>query len=82
MRIAQIVNGFPPIDNGEVERFTIALSKALQARGHEVTVDGREPGLGHLVYSKRDKVVNGTFVRFVVNHFTPVTPFSLRYYDG
>ena len=38
MRIVQIVHGLPPQDMAGTELVTLELSRALQARGHQVTV--------------------------------------------
>ena len=81
MKIGQIVNGFPPIDRGGVENYAFALTKALQAQGHQVAVFCREPGADRPLYSVRDSITNGIPVRFVTNRFSPVTPLAPRYYD-
>lgn len=81
MRILQVANGFPPVDRGGVEIYTLALSKALRSQGHQVTVFCREPGPDRPPYSVRDDVTEGIPVRFVVNHFDAATPFAPRYYD-
>ena len=41
MRIVQVVHGFPPQDRAGTEILTLELSRALQARGHQVTVVAR-----------------------------------------
>jgi glycosyltransferase involved in cell wall biosynthesis len=81
MRVLQVANGFPPVDRGGVESYTLALSKALRALGHEVMVFCRESGDGRPVYSVRDEEVEGLTVRYVVNRFDTVTPLAPRYYD-
>ena len=41
MRIVQVVHGLPPQDMAGTELLTLELSRALQARGHQVTVIAR-----------------------------------------
>jgi len=81
MKILQVANGFPPVDRGGVETYTLALSKALRSAGQEVAVFCREPGDGRPIYSVRDDVTEGIPVRFVVNRFDAATPLAPRYYD-
>ena len=81
MKILQIANGFPPVDRGGVETYTLALSRALRALGHNIAVFCREEGAGRPRYSVRDEVVEGIPVRRVANRFGPNTSFADRYYD-
>lgn len=81
MRILQVSNGFPPVDRGGVEVYTLALSKALRSTGHDVAVFCREPGEGRPIYSVRDEVIEDIPVRFVVNRFDGTTSLAPRYYD-
>lgn len=82
MKIAQIANGFPPVDRGGVETYTFALSKALQTLGCEVTIFCREAGEGWPIYTVRDAVVDNLPVRYVTNWFDLSEPLARRYYDG
>ena len=41
MRIVQVVHGLPPQNMTGTELLTLELSRALQARGHQVTVIAR-----------------------------------------
>lgn len=81
MKILQVANGFPPIDRGGVENYTLELSKALRSMGHDVAVFCREPGEGRPVYSVRDDATDGISVRFVANRFDYVAPLARRYFD-
>jgi len=82
MRILQVANGFPPVDRGGVESYTLALSKALRALGHDVAVFCREPGGRRPIYSVRDAQTDGIPVRFVTNEFNALTPFASLYHDA
>ena len=81
MKILQIANGFPPVDRGGVENYTLELARALRARGHDVAVFCREPGQDRPVYSVRDDVIDGIAVRFVTNRFDRIAPLARRYFD-
>ncbi len=81
MNILQVTNGFPPIDRGGVETYTLALAKSLRAKGHDVAVFCREPGEGRPIYSVRDEVIEDIPVRFVANRFYANTPLAPRYHD-
>ena len=41
MRIVQVVHGLPPHERAGTEILTLELSRALQARGHQVTIIAR-----------------------------------------
>jgi glycosyltransferase involved in cell wall biosynthesis len=81
MKILQVANGFPPVDRGGVENYTLELSQALRSLGHDVAVFCREPGDGRPVYSVRDDVTDGIPVRFVTNRFDCAAPLARRYFD-
>ena len=81
MKILYVANGFPPVDLGGVENYTLELSRELRAMGHDVAVFCREPGDGRPIYSVRDDVSDGIPVRFVNNRFDPAAPFGRRYLD-
>lgn len=81
MNILQVSNGFPPVDCGGVETYTLALSKSLRSAGHHVTVFCREPGEGCPIHSVRDEVIEDIPVRFVANRFDGATPLAPRYFD-
>ena len=76
MKILQVANGFPPVDKGGVEAYTLAFSRALRSIGHDVAVFCREPGEGRPIYSIRDEVIEHIPVRFVVNRFDATTPLA------
>ena len=38
MNIVQVVHGLPPQERAGTEILTLELSRALQARGHQVTI--------------------------------------------
>ena len=81
MKILQITNGFPPKDRGGVENYTLEISKALRAQGHQIAVFCRESGDDQPVYSVRDGATDGIPVRFVTNRFERITPLARRYFD-
>jgi glycosyltransferase involved in cell wall biosynthesis len=81
VNILQVANGFPPVDRGGVESYTLALSKALRSLGHWVTVFCREPGEGDPLYRVRNDVIERIPVRVIVNGFDPVDSLARRYYD-
>ena len=81
MKILQVANGFPPADRGGVEVYTLGLSKALRAMGHQVAIFCRELGGNRPLYSIRDEVIDGLPVRLVVNRFDAAAPLGPRYYD-
>ncbi len=81
MNILQVTNGFPPVDRGGVETYTLALSRSLRSAGHDVVVFCREPGDGRPIYSVRDEIVEDIPVRFVANRFDGATPLASRYFD-
>ncbi|MDY6878312.1 MAG: glycosyltransferase family 4 protein [Chloroflexota bacterium] len=81
MKILQISNGLPPVDRGGVEVYTLALSKSLRSKGHDVAVFCREPGGNRPIYSVRDEITEGIPARFVVNRFDGTTPLASRYFD-
>lgn len=81
MKIAQVANGFPPIDRGGVESYTYNFSQALIGAGHQVAVFCRDSGDTQPLYTSRDDMVDGIPVRFVVNWFAPYGAFARRYFD-
>lgn len=81
MNILQVANGFPPVDRGGVEVYTLGLAGALRSMGHDVAVFCREAGETRPIYSVRDQVVEGIPVHFVVNRFNPGVSLAPRYHD-
>jgi glycosyltransferase involved in cell wall biosynthesis len=81
MRILQIANGFPPLDRGGIENYTLELSRALHSMGHDMAVFCREPGKDRPIYSVRDEMTDGIPVRFVTNRFDRFEPLARRYFD-
>jgi glycosyltransferase involved in cell wall biosynthesis len=79
MRILQVANGFPPVDRGGVETYTMNLSRALAARGHDVRIFCRYADVNRLEFSLRDDETCGLPVRRVVNNFTSVASFEGYY---
>lgn len=79
MRILQVANGFPPVDRGGVETYTMNLSCALAARGHDVRVFCRRGDDSKREFSWRDDQVYGLQVRRVVNNFRSVASFEGYY---
>ena len=80
MRIVQVVHGFPPQDRAGTEILTLELARALQARGHQVTVVARTaaPKLEEgSLQEERDE--HGLRILRLVNNHTRTASFRLRY---
>jgi glycosyltransferase involved in cell wall biosynthesis len=90
MRIVQVVHGLPPQNMAGTELLTLELSRALQARGHQVTVIARtfapEAAEGSLQYEQdigqnigQDTPHGGVQIVRVVNNYTRTTSFRSHY---
>ena len=80
MRIVQVVHGFPPQDRAGTEILTLELARALQARGHQVTVVARTSAPEQEEGSLREEQDgHGLRILRLVNNYTRTTSFRLHY---
>ena len=92
MRIVQVVHGLPPHERAGTEILTLELSRALQARGHQVTIVARTCAPGREEFSLQEEQDEQNeqdehgprIIRIVNNHtWTPAwTPFFRLLYDN
>lgn len=79
MRILQVVHGFPPREWAGTELMTLHLARALQTRGHELTVLTRVAEPGAVEFSVREDRLDGLEVVQIVNNYTQSVTFRLLY---
>ncbi len=80
MNIVQVVHGLPPQERAGVEILTLELSRALQARGHEVTIIGRTAAPEREEFSfHEEQDEHGPHIVRIVNNYTRTTAFRLHY---
>ena len=80
MRIVQVVHGLPPHERAGTEILTLELSRALQARGHQVTIIARTSALEREEFSlQEERDEHGPQIIRIVNNYTRITSFRLHY---
>ena len=80
MNIVQVVHGLPPQERAGVEILTLELSRALQARGHKVTIIGRTAAPEREEFSlQEEQDEHGPHIVRIVNNYTRTTAFRLHY---
>ena len=83
MRIVQVVHGLPPHERAGTEILTLELSRALQARGHQVTIIARtfapEREEFSLQEEQDEQDERGLRIVRIVNNYTRTSSFRLHY---
>ena len=80
MNIVQVVHGLPPQERAGVEILTLELSRALQARGHKVTIIGRTAAPEREEFSlQEEQDESGLRIVRIVNNYTRMASFRLHY---
>ena len=80
MRIVQVVHGLPPQERAGVEILTLELSRALQARGHQVTIIARTFAPECAEFSlQKEQDESGLRIIRIVNNYTWMASFRLHY---
>ena len=80
MRIVQVVHGLPPQERAGTEILTLELSRALQARGHQVTIVARTFAPECEEFSLQEELdEHGLRIIRIVNNYTRTTSFRLHY---
>ncbi len=80
MRIVQVVHGLPPQERAGTEILTLELSRALQARGHQVTIVARTFAPDRAECSlQEEQDEHGLRIIRIVNNYTRTMSFRLRY---
>ena len=80
MRIVQVVHGLPPQERAGVEILTLELSRALQARGHQVTIIARTFAPECEEFSlQEEQDESGLRIIRIVNNYTRMASFRLHY---
>ncbi|MCE2485341.1 MAG: glycosyltransferase, partial [Desulfurellaceae bacterium] len=80
MNIVQVVHGLPPQERAGVEILTLELSRALQARGHQVTIIARTFAPECEEFSlQEEQDESGLRIIRIVNNYTWTTSFRLHY---
>ncbi len=80
MNIVQVVHGLPPQERAGVEILTLELSRALQARGHQLTIIGRTAAPEREEFSfQEEQDEHGPQIVRIVNNYTRTTAFRLQY---
>ena len=80
MNIVQVVHGLPPQERAGVEILTLELSRALQARGHKVTIIARTSAPEREEFSlQEEQDESGLRIVRIVNNYTWMTSFRLHY---
>jgi glycosyltransferase involved in cell wall biosynthesis/GT2 family glycosyltransferase len=86
MRIVQVVHGLPPQDRAGTEILTLELSRALQARGHQVTIVARTSAPEREEFSLQEEQdeqdeqdEHGLRIIRIVNNNTRRTSFRYHY---
>ena len=68
MKILQVVNGYPPVDQAGTELCTYQLSRSLAERGHELYVFCREANRNAPEFSCRHETIDGVDVTRLTNN--------------
>ena len=89
MRIVQVVHGLPPHERAGTEILTLELSRALQARGHQVTIIARTFAPEREEFSlqeeqdgqdgQEEQDERGLRIVRIVNNYTRMSSFRLHY---
>ena len=80
MNIVQVVHGLPPQERAGTEILTLELSRALQARGHQVTIVARTFAPEHEEFSlQEEQDEHGLRIIRIVNNYTRMSSFRLHY---
>ena len=80
MNIVQVVHGLPPQERAGTEILTLELSRALQARGHQVTIIARTFAPEDAEFSLREEQdEHGPQIIRIVNNYTWTPLFRLIY---
>ena len=80
MNIVQVVHGLPPQERAGVEILTLELSRALQARGHQVTIIARASAPECAEFSlQEEQDASGLRIVRIVNNYTRTSSFRLHY---
>ena len=80
MNIVQVVHGLPPQERAGVEILTLELSRALQARGHQVTIIARTFAPECEEFSlQEEQDESGLRIIRIVNNYTRMASFRLHY---
>ena len=80
MQIVQVVHGLPPQERAGTEILTLELSRALQARGHQVTIVARTFAPEREEFSlQEEQDEHGPRIIRIVNNYTRMASFRLQY---
>ena len=80
MNIVQVVHGLPPQERAGTEILTLELSRALQARGHHVTIIARTFAPEREEFSlQEEQDTHGPRIIRVVNNYIRMASFRLHY---
>ena len=86
MNIVQVVHGLPPHEKAGTEILTLELSRALQARGHQVTIVARtfapeceEFSLQEEQEGNDEQDEHGLRIIRIVNNYSRMSSFRLHY---
>ena len=80
MRIVQVVHGLPPHERAGTEILTLELSRALQARGHQVTIVARTFAPECEEFSlQEEQDERGLRIIRIVNNYSRMSSFRLHY---
>ena len=80
MNIVQVVHGLPPHERAGTETLTLELSRALRARGHQVTVVARTFAPECEEFSlQEEQDEHGLRIIRLVNNYTRTSSFRLHY---
>jgi glycosyltransferase involved in cell wall biosynthesis/GT2 family glycosyltransferase len=80
MNIVQVVHGLPPQERAGVEILTLELSRALQARGHQVTIIARTAAPEREEFSlQEEQDESGLRIVRIVNNYTWMASFRFHY---
>ena len=81
MRIVQVVHGLPPQERAGTEILTLELSRALQARGHQVTIIARTFAPERQEFSLQEEQYEyGLRIIRIVNNYTRTASFFRLHY--
>ena len=80
MNIVQVVHGLPPHERAGTEILTLELSRALQARGHQVTIVARTFAPECEEFSlQEEQDEHGLRIIRIVNNYSRMASFRLHY---
>ena len=80
MNIVQVAHGLPPQERAGVEILTLELSRALQARGHQVTIIARTANPECEEFSlQEEQDEHGPHIVRIVNNYTRMASFRLHH---